>query len=98
MPVSFDRDGAEAAVIHGLVDFTGKRVLEVGCGDGRLTWSYARSAGDVVGLDVNETKIDAAIAARPEEFRSKVTFKVGDINLFDTGDDSFDIAILSYSL
>lgn len=98
MPVSFDRKGVETAAIHDLVDFTDKTVLEVGCGDGRLTWRYARTADEVVGLDVNEKKIEAAVAACPEELRSKVTFKTADIGVFNPGDDRFDIAILSYSL
>lgn len=98
MSVSFDRDGAETAVIHDLVDFTGMRVLEVGCGNGRLTWGYARTASSVVALDVNESKIKAAIAMCPPDLRSKLTFRVADITTFDTGDDSFDAAILSYSL
>lgn len=98
MPVSFDRNGVETAAIQDLVDFTGKKVLEVGCGDGRLTWGYAKTAGEVVGLDINEKKIEVAVAACPEELREKVTFKAADISVFGAGDDGFDIAILSYSL
>lgn len=98
MPVSFDRKGVETTAIHDLVDFTGKQVLEVGCGDGRLTWRYAKTAESVVGLDINEKKIKAAIAACPEELHSKVMFKSEDIGVFDPGDERFDIAILSYSL
>jgi ubiquinone/menaquinone biosynthesis C-methylase UbiE len=85
-------------MIHDLVDFIGMRVLEVGCGDGRLTWRYASEAGEVVAIDVNENKIKAAVEACPVELRTKVTFEAADINSFDTGDDSFDTAILSYSL
>ena len=95
---SVDRDGIETELIHDLVHFDGMRVLEVGCGDGRLTWRYAAEAAEVVALDVNERKIAAAIEACPEELRRKVTFKTADINSYDTGDDSFDAAILSYSL
>ncbi len=98
MPVSFDRNGVETAAIHDLVNFTGKKVLEVGCGDGRLTWGYARTADEVVGLDVNEKKIKAAVAGCPQELRPKVRFKAADISGFHPGDESFDIAILSYSL
>jgi magnesium-protoporphyrin O-methyltransferase len=85
-------------MIHDLVDFIGMRVFEVGCGDGRLTWRYASEAGEVVAIDVNENKIKAAVEACPAELRTKVTFEAADINSFDTGDDSFDTAILSYSL
>ncbi|MGB7860895.1 MAG: class I SAM-dependent methyltransferase [Acidimicrobiia bacterium] len=93
-----DRGGIETALIHDLVDFVGMRVLEVGCGDGRLTWRYAAEAAEVVALDVNERKIAAAIESCPAELRTKVTFRTADINSFETGEDSFDAAILSYSL
>lgn len=98
MDFSVDRDGVETALIHDLVNFDGMRVLEVGCGDGRLTWSYAGEAAEVVALDVNERKIEAAIDACPAGLRSKITFQAADISSYDTGDDRFDTAILSYSL
>lgn len=98
MGFSVDQDGVETTMIHDLVDFDGARVLEVGCGDGRLTWGYADEAAEIVALDVNEKKIEAAIDACPEELRAKLMFKTADIISYDTGDDSFDTAILSYSL
>ena len=36
-----DPEGVETRVLHDLVDFRGKDVLEIGCGDGRMTWRYA---------------------------------------------------------
>lgn len=98
MEVSVDRDGFETAMIHDLVDFEGMRVLEVGCGDGRLTWRYATAASEVVAIDTNEKRIRAAIEACPLELREKVSFHTADIDSFDMGDDSFDVAVLSYSL
>jgi len=98
MDFSVDRDGVETAMIHDLVDFSGMRVLEVGCGDGRLTWRYGSEASEVVALDVNRKKIKAAVEACPMELRAKVTFQAMDINSLGTGEDGFDIAILSYSL
>lgn len=98
MEVSVDRDGFETAMIHDLVDFEEMRVLEVGCGDGRLTWRYAAVAGEVVAIDINEKKIQAASKACPVELREKVTFQTADIDSFDADDDSFDVAVLSYSL
>ena len=98
MGFAVDRDGVETRVIHDLVDFDGLSVIEVGCGDGRLTWRYAWEAARVVALDVNETKIESAVAAVPKELAGKVVFRAADIGVFNPGSDEFDVAILSYSL
>ncbi len=42
MSSSIDPEDTEITVIHELVDFSGADVLEVGCGDGRLTWTRMR--------------------------------------------------------
>ncbi|MCP5097504.1 MAG: methyltransferase domain-containing protein [Chloroflexi bacterium] len=38
----------------------GKRVLEVGCGNGRITRKYASQAAHVDAIDPNESKIERA--------------------------------------
>lgn len=99
MTVSIDPEGTEISVIHELVDISGKTVLEVGCGDGRLTWRYAEQAASVMAIDPNENRIEQAIQSIPEALRSKVDFRVADIT--DDGDfprDAFDLAILAHSL
>ena len=98
MSVSVDADGVETGVIHDLVDFDGKTVIEVGCGDGRLTWRYATAAAAVLAVDVNENKIAAANDATPSDLRGKVTFKAVDIIDLEAREESFDVAILSYAL
>ena len=42
-----DREGTQLEAILELADFRGKRVLEIGCGDGRLTFGYAGDAASV---------------------------------------------------
>jgi ubiquinone/menaquinone biosynthesis C-methylase UbiE len=98
--VSIDPEGAEIGVIHELVEFAGGRVLEVGCGDGRLTWRYADQAASVLALDTSDVKIQRAIGNIPERLRSKVEFIVADITdeELDLPQDSFDVAILAHSL
>ena len=36
-----DPEEVETRVIHDLIDFVGKDVLEIGCGEGRMTWRFA---------------------------------------------------------
>ena len=42
------------------VDASRKRVLEIGCGEGRLTWQYARKPGFTVGIDVDSDALRVA--------------------------------------
>ena len=97
---SIDPEGTEIQVIHELVEFERKRVLEVGCGDGRMTWRYADLAASVLALDTNDVKIHQAIGSTPERLRGKVDFQVADIT--DAGLElpraTFEVAILSHSL
>ncbi len=54
MTFALDPEETESRVLHSLVDFDGKDVLEVGCGNGRLTWRFADRAASVMALDPNE--------------------------------------------
>lgn len=97
MPPVRDVDRAEAQVLRGCADFADKRVLEVGCGDGRLTWLYAAEAGSVLGIDPEEESISLARSELPPELVDRVRFEVG------TAEDLsktavFDVAFLSWSL
>lgn len=100
MRVSIDPEGTELRAIHELVEFRGKRVLEVGCGDGRMTWRYADQAASVLALDTDEMKIEEAIDSTPRDLRSRVDFLVADITdkELELPQDSFDVAILAHSL
>ena len=44
-------DRLELDTVRELVDVAGKRVLEMGCGDGRFTFLYAHDAAYVLGVD-----------------------------------------------
>jgi ubiquinone/menaquinone biosynthesis C-methylase UbiE len=98
MKDSIDPEGTEIEVIHELVDFSGKKVLEVGCGDGRMTRRYADRAALVLALDPNAEKIERAIDSTPEALRSKVRFRVADIADAELVQQAFEVAILSHSL
>jgi 2-polyprenyl-3-methyl-5-hydroxy-6-metoxy-1,4-benzoquinol methylase len=92
-----DAGGAEAAALATLGDFDNKRVLEIGCGDGRLTWLYAAQAQSVLGIDPEEEEIAAARSATPPELAERVRFEVGTAeDLSKTA--AFEVAFLSWSL
>ena len=92
-----DPEGAEALAVGQTADFTGARVLEVGCGDGRLTWLYAPRAESILGIDPDEELISLARSATPPELADRVQFEVGEAeDLSRTA--VFDVAFLSWSL
>ena len=93
-----DAGGTERGALAELADFTNKRVLEVGCGDGRMTWLYAGDAADVVGIDTDADLIEQARAALPPELAQRVTFRVAEAQALEVPRPRFDIAFLSWSL
>ncbi|HSL25581.1 MAG TPA: class I SAM-dependent methyltransferase [Acidimicrobiia bacterium] len=98
MTAAIDPEETEVRVIHELVNFSGVAVLEVGCGDGRLTWRYAEEAGSVLAMDPDEEKIERATVATPVSLLSKVRFLTADITEVDLSPDTYDVAILAHSL
>ena len=93
-----DPEGAERVALAAVADFDGRRVLEIGCGDGRMTWLYAEQAAEVLGIDVEEDSIRDARAALPARLADRVAFQVAEAESLDVPPQRFDIAFLSWSL
>lgn len=98
MGVALDPEETETSVIRELVDFTGRDVLDVGCGDGRMTWRFAASTHSILGIDPAAASIAAARASTPDELRAKVRFEVADITTAEAPVAAFDVAVFSWSL
>ncbi len=98
MPVLPDPEDTETKALHDYADFTGKRVLEIGCGDGRLTWRYADWAASVVAIDPDADDIATAIEDCPAELRGKIDFRVQRLEELSIPAEKFDLALLSWSL
>ena len=76
----------------------GRRVLDVGCGDGRFALGVAALAKSVSGLDPDAESIAAARrSARTSGIRN-VEFRVGAAQELGYRAGSFDVVILSWSL
>ncbi len=98
MPIRLDPERNEPAALFDFVEsFAGKRVLEIGCGDGRLTWLFAEQAARVVAIDPDADDVARAIQACPPHLRERVQFHVGTIQEFESP-ERFDLALLSWSL
>jgi 2-polyprenyl-3-methyl-5-hydroxy-6-metoxy-1,4-benzoquinol methylase len=100
MPYLRDPDGRQSAEIAKITDFRDKSVLEIGCGDGNLTWGYASQAASVTAIDPSIEDIESAREATPPELADRVEFVVSDIGDFSPGERNpfFDIALFSWSL
>jgi ubiquinone/menaquinone biosynthesis C-methylase UbiE len=68
MPTEIDPAGVMPHAILEAADFRGACVLEVGAGDGRLTFQYAGEPRRVVGIDTKEQEIRTA-SQRPGHAR-----------------------------
>ncbi len=97
-PVHCDPEDVETAALHALIDFTGLRVLEIGCGDGRLTWRFADRAAHIIAIDPDAGDIATAIEDCPPTLRDRVEFHVTRLEDFSPPAEKFDLALLSWSL
>jgi ubiquinone/menaquinone biosynthesis C-methylase UbiE len=93
-----DPERTEVRALRRQVPLQGAHILEIGCGDGRLTRRIARLARAVVATDPNAALIARAKQLTPASLREKVRYRVADAENVRFPDHRFDVAILSWSL
>jgi len=95
-----DPENHEIQALFDLADFYGRVVLEIGCGDGRLTRRYANKVNHVIAIDSFKESITNARKYLPDSLKGSVEFRHISLEDFAAASDpsAIDIAILSWSL
>ncbi len=98
--LQIDPEGIETKQLLEFAQLRGSRkprCLEVGCGDGRLTWRFAGACGAVTGIDVDADELRLALIDCPANLRETVAFARADSVRLPFRSSSFDLAIFAWS-
>jgi ubiquinone/menaquinone biosynthesis C-methylase UbiE len=93
-----DPEGTEMKTALRHATFVGKDILEIGCGDGRITFSYAGMARKIVAIDPLPESIKMAKEQTPRGLSRKLEFQVGNGEKLRFPDESFDMVFFTWSL
>jgi 16S rRNA A1518/A1519 N6-dimethyltransferase RsmA/KsgA/DIM1 with predicted DNA glycosylase/AP lyase activity len=96
MPIQLDPEEHEmTALVELLPNLQRARVVEVGCGDGRLTRRYAARAASVFAFDPDEAAMSALRSDPPP---GAVDLCTGAVDRVDVPDGSADVVLMSWAL
>lgn len=98
MALRIDPERNEIRALRHVTDWRGKRVLEIGCGDGRMTRRLARLGARVEAIDPDAALIRAARRRMPQSFSRRVRFRVGRAGRLDYAVGSFSVVVFSWAL
>jgi hypothetical protein len=99
MPILLDPEVHESDALFNLpVAWTEASVLEIGSGDGRLTWRYADKVARVVAIEPDVDKHKLALSNRPRGFEHVDFFNLGLDEFVENNKEKFNLALLSWSL
>ena len=97
MTLQQDPERNETKYLHKFANFAGKRILEIGCGEGRLTWQYAKESRSTIGIDLDRDALRVATIDRPSDLTSKIHFSLAKSEQLPFSNDLFDVAIFAWS-
>src|SRR5438128_608616 len=71
---ALDPEATEIRVLNSLCRLRGRDVLEIGAGNGRLTWRYAERAASVLALEPDEGRVASGGPSPPDPTRCAIAW------------------------
>ena len=73
-------------------DWSGKHVIDIGCGGGFMAEALAKRSAHVVGIDPSEGAVQAA-RIHAAAHNLSIDYEIGQAEYLEFGDESFDIVV-----
>jgi len=91
--MEYDSSQTTIKMIKRFAEFNDKIVLEIGCGDGKISSIVSDSTQQYSGVDIDETAINCAIRTY-----KNVDFRIGSGEALEFADAQFDLVLFTLSL
>ena len=98
MGIEIDPEQNEVRALKRVTNWRRERVVEIGCGDGRLTLRLARLGAFVHAIDPDAKLIRTARTKLPRRFAKRIRYHVGQAEHLNNANESFDLAVFAWSL
>lgn len=99
MTIVMDPAGKEIRALQKAAEWKGKRILEIGCGEGRLTLRLAAfHPRNIEAIDADTARLRLARKDRPAKYSRLIRFRAGHAESLRYATEQFDIVIFAWSL
>lgn len=93
-----DPEGREVIHLLRLARVAGARVLEIGSGNGRLTWRYGSHPRAILAVDPDEEALEEARESVPDDLSPRLSLSAAEAEALPLPPGSFDVALFAWSL
>ena len=98
MAIRVDPEAREVAALRAAAEWSRAEVLEIGCGDGRLSLRLASLGAQVTAIDPEPSLVRKARKSLPKRLDGRVRYSVGSSGKLRFPSRWFDIVVFSWSL
>jgi ubiquinone/menaquinone biosynthesis C-methylase UbiE len=99
MSLAMDPAGSEIRALQKAAEWKGRRLLEIGCGDGRLTLRLAAfGPRHIEAIDPDPARIRLARRSLPARYRKRISYHSGHTDRLKYPAGEFDTVVFSWSL